>query len=147
MFCTNNRININPHNVSFPLVLAGNYLFRLIISWYKLCSCLLYDEGNFCQIWASLRLLLFYICFRSLLINMRLVFISYLVSVPLRKGYRDLEYKCSFVRLYLFLLAFLIICIKSFGFCLLIFLHFWLFTLKLLVFVDCFVTNLNKTMT
>ena len=66
---------------------------------------------------ASLRLLLFYICFRSLLINTRLVFISYFVSVPLRKGYRGLEYKCSFVRLYLFLFAFLIICIETFGFC------------------------------
>ena len=51
---------------------------------------------------ASLRLLLFYICFCSLLINTRLVFISYFVSDPLRKGYRVLEYQCSFVRLYLF---------------------------------------------
>ena len=58
----------------------------------------------------------FYISFRSLLINTRLVFISYLVSVPLRKGHRGLKYKCSSVLLYLFLFAFLIICIKSFGF-------------------------------
>ena len=70
----------------------------------------------------SLCLPLFYICFRSLLINTRLVFISYFVSVPLRKGYRGLEYKCSFVHLYLFLFAFLIICIET------------------LVFIDCFVT-------
>ena len=67
------------------------------------------------KIRASLRLL-FYICFRSLLINTRLVFISFFVSVPLRKGYRGLEYKFSFVRLYLFLFAFLIICIETFGF-------------------------------
>ena len=66
---------------------------------------------NFC---ASLLLLLFYICFCSLLINTRLVFISYFVSVPLRKGHRGLEYQCSFVRLYLFLFAFLIICIEPF---------------------------------
>ena len=65
---------------------------------------------------ASLRLLLFYIYFRSLLINTRLIFISYFVSVPLRKGHRGSEYKCSFVRLYLFLFAFLIICIETFGF-------------------------------
>ena len=68
-----------------------------------------------------------YICFRSLLINKRLVFISYFVSVPLRKGYRGLECKCSFVRLYLFLFAFLIICIET------------------LVFVECFVTYVYKT--
>ena len=65
---------------------------------------------------ASLRLLLFYIYFRSLLINTRLIFISYFVSVPLRKGHRGSEYKCSFVRLYLFLFAFLIICIETFSF-------------------------------
>ena len=65
---------------------------------------------------ASLRLLLFYIYFRSLLIKTRLIFISYFVSVPLRKGHRGSEYKCSFVRLYLFLFAFLIICIETFGF-------------------------------
>ena len=58
----------------------------------------------------------FYICLCSLLIKTRLVFISYFVSVPLRKGYRGLEYQCSFVCLYLFLFAFLIICIKTFGF-------------------------------
>ena len=56
----------------------------------------------------------FYICFCSLLINTRLVFISYFVSVPLRKGHRGLEYQCSFVRLYLFLFAFLIIRIVTF---------------------------------
>ena len=56
----------------------------------------------------------FYICFCSLLINTRLVFISYFVSVPLRKGHRGLEYQCSFVRLYLLLFAFLIICIETF---------------------------------
>ena len=59
----------------------------------------------------------FYICLCSLLIKTRLVFISYFVSVPLRKGYRGLEYQCSFVSLYPFLFAFLIICIKTFGFC------------------------------
>ena len=65
---------------------------------------------------ASLRLLLLYIYFCSLSINTRLIFISYFVSVPLRKGHRGSEYKCSFVRLYLFLFAFLIICIETFGF-------------------------------
>ena len=67
----------------------------------------------------SLRLYVFsflYTCFRSLLINTRLVSISYFVSVPLRKGHRGLEYQCSFVRLYLFLFAFLIICIEVFDF-------------------------------
>ena len=72
-------------------------------------------KKDFCRILcASPRLLLFYICFCSLLINTRLVFISYFVSVPLRKGHRGLEYQCSFVRLYLFLFAFLIICIETF---------------------------------
>ena len=76
-------------------------------------------EHDFCRILcASLRLLLFYICFCSLLINTRLVFISYFVSVPLRKGHRGLEYQCSFVCLYLFL-----------------FLHFWLFVLRLFAFL------------
>ena len=63
---------------------------------------------------ACLRLLVFYVCFCSLLINTRLVFISYFVLVPLRKGHRGLEYQCSFVRLYLLLFAFLIICIETF---------------------------------
>ena len=69
----------------------------------------------------------FYICFCSLLINTCLVFISYFVSVPLRKGYRVLEYQCSFVRLYLFLFAFLIIFIETF--CIFDYLHwdFWFF--------------------
>ena len=67
------------------------------------------------------------------IINTRLVFISYFVSVPLRKGHRGLEYQCSFVRLYLFLFAFLIICIETF--CIFDYLYwdFWFF-------VDCFVT-------
>ena len=56
------------------------------------------------------------VCFCSLLIDARLVFIWYFLSVPLRKGHRGLEYQCSFVRLYLFLFAFLIICIETFGF-------------------------------
>ena len=95
-------------------------------------------EHDFCRILcASLRLLVFYICFCSLLINTRSVFISYFVSVPLRKGHRGLEYQCSFVRLYLFLFAFLIIYIETF--CIFDylhwdFLHFWLFVLTLLVF-------------
>ena len=82
---------------------------------------------------ASLRLLNFISVFCSLLINTRLVFISYFVSVPLRKGHRGLEYQCSFVRLYLFLFAFLIICIETF--CIFDYLYwdFWFF-------VDCFVT-------
>ena len=46
---------------------------------------------EFCS---SLLLLLLYICFCSLLINTRLVFISHFVSDPLRKGYRVLEYQC-----------------------------------------------------
>ena len=58
----------------------------------------------------------FYICLCSLLINTRLVFISYFVSVPLRKGHGGLEYQCSFVRLYLLLFAFLIICIETWFF-------------------------------
>ena len=77
----------------------------------------------------------FYICFCSLLINTRLVFISYFVSVPLRKGHRGLEYQCSFVRLYLFLFAFLIICIETFCIFDYLYWHFWFF-------VDCFVTYL-----
>ena len=91
-------------------------------------------EGRFpVEFCASLRLLLFYICFRSLLINMRLVFISYVVSDPLRKSHRGLEYQCSFVRLCLFRFAFLIICIETF--CIFDYLYwdFWFF-------VDCFVT-------
>ena len=72
-------------------------------------------KHDFCRnLCASLRRLLFYICFCSLLINTRLVFISYFVSVPLRKDHRGLEYQCSFVRLYLFLFAFLIIRIVTF---------------------------------
>ena len=71
-------------------------------------------ESDFCRILcASRRLLLFYICLCSLLINTRLVFIPYFVSVPLKKGHRGLEYQCSFVCLYLFLFAFLIICIET----------------------------------
>ena len=35
--------------------------------------------------------------FRSLMIYTRLVFISYFVSVPLRKVIGNLEYQCSFV--------------------------------------------------
>ena len=69
------------------------------------------DEGNFCQNLWRLYVFFFCICFRSLLINTRLVFISCFVSVPLRKGHRGLEYHCLFVRFYLFVFAFLIICI------------------------------------
>ena len=99
------------------------------------------------KIRAFLRLLLFYICFRSLLINTRLVFISYFVPVPLRKGHRGLEYKCSFFFSFVPVFsAFLIICIETLVFVRFFFLHFWLFTLRLLVFVDCFVT-LFKSMT
>ena len=69
---------------------------------------------------ASLRLLYFISVFCSLLINTRLVFISYFVSVPLRKGHRGLEYQCSFVPV---------------SFCIFDYLYwdFWFF-------VDCFVT-------
>ena len=82
---------------------------------------------------ARLYVFFFYICFRSLLINTRLVFISYFVSDPLRKGHRCLEYQCSIVRLYRFLFAFLIIYIETF--CIFDYLYwdFWFF-------VDCFVT-------
>ena len=74
-------------------------------------------EEGFCQILAFYVFSCsFYICFRSLSINKCLVSISYFVSVPLREGIRGLEYQCSFVRLYLFLFAFLIICIETFGF-------------------------------
>ena len=56
-----------------------------------------------------------------------MVFISYLVSVHLSKGHRVLEYQCSFVRLYLFLFAFLIIFIETF--CIFDYLYrdFWFF--------------------
>ena len=75
------------------------------------------NGGQFLSNSASLYVFFFFISvFCSLLINTRLVFISYFVSVPLRKGHTDLEYHCSFVRLYLFLFAFLIICIETFGF-------------------------------
>ena len=88
-------------------------------------------KHDFCRnLCTSLRLLLFYICFCSLLINTRLVFISYFVSVPLRKGHRGLEYQCSFVRLYLLLFAFLIICIKTF--CIFDY-SYWLFDFWFLV--------------
>ena len=60
-------------------------------------------------------------------------------------GYTDcLAYQCSFVRLYLFPFAFLIICIETFGFrrlfCVL-FAFLIICIVKLLVFVDCFVTS------
>ena len=75
-------------------------------------------KHDFCQnLRASLHLLLFYICFCSLLINTRLVFISYFISVPLRKDHRVVEYQCSFVHLYLFLFAFLIIVLRLLVFC------------------------------
>ena len=48
------------------------------------------------------------------LINTRLVFISYFVPVPLSKIHRGVEYQCSFVRLYLFIFAFLINRIETF---------------------------------
>ena len=48
-----------------------------------------------------------------------------------------LEYQCSFVRLYLFCFAFLIICIKFLVF-VYYFLHFSLFVFKTLVFLGCF---------
>ena len=60
-------------------------------------------------------------------------FISCFVSDPSRKDHRGLEYRCSFVRLYLFLFAFFIICIETF--CIFDYLYrdFWFF-------VNCFVT-------
>ena len=76
--------------------------------------------------------------------NTRLVFISPFVLVPLRKGNRGLECKCSFYRLRLFFSTFLIICIETLAFVRFFFLHFRLFILKLLVFVDCFVTILSE---
>ena len=88
-------------------------------------------EHDFCRILcASLILLLFYICFCSLLITTRLVFISYFVSVPLKIGHRGLEYQCSFVRLYQFLFTFLIIRIETFCIFDYLYLDFWFF-------VDC----------
>ena len=86
-----------------------------MISFYKsLCYQM---EDNFCRILlVSMFSSFSYLFFFSLLINTRLVFISYFVSVPLTKGHTDLEYHCSFVRLYLFLFGFLIICIETFGF-------------------------------
>ena len=53
------------------------------------------------------------------------------------KDHRGLEHQCSFARLYLFLFAFLIICIETsciFDYLYWDFLHFWLFVLRLLVF-------------
>ena len=56
------------------------------------------NGGQFLSNSASLYVFFFFISvFCSLLINTRLVFISYFVSVPLRKGHRGLEYQCSFV--------------------------------------------------
>ena len=57
----------------------------------------------------------FYFCFRSLLIDTRLV-LRYSSQSPLEEVIGDLEYQCSFIRLYMFLFAFLIICIEAFGF-------------------------------
>ena len=73
-------------------------------------------KDDFCwNFSARLYVFFFFISvFCSLLINTRLVFVSYFVSFPLRKGHRGLEYQCSFVRLYLFLFVFLIICIETF---------------------------------
>ena len=119
MCCTDNRIKIAP-NVPGPWALTRDVLpfFKLKFPWENLCLCLPYDEGIFCQIRASLRLLLFLSAFAlcSLLIKTHLVFISYFVSVLLTKDSWGLGYKCWFVRLYLFLFAFLIICIETFRF-------------------------------
>ena len=74
-------------------------------------------QDDFCRnLSARLYVFLFLCLFFSLLINTRLVLISYFVSVLLRKGHRSLEYQCSFIRLYLLLFAFLIVCIETFGF-------------------------------
>ena len=108
--------------------------YKYILSWW-FSSTIRYATKwttisvEFC---ASLRLLYFISVFCSLLINTRLVFISYFVSVPLRNVHRSLEYQCSFVPLYLLLFAFLIICIETF--CIFDYLYwgFWFF-------VDCFV--------
>ena len=92
------------------------------------------------KISAFLRLLLFYISSRSLLINARLVFISYFDSVLLRKGYSGLEHKCLFYRLHLFPLHFwwfvLLSLLVSWFSCL----HFSLFSWNFW-FYDCFVTT------
>ena len=56
---------------------------------------------------------------------------------PLEKGHRGLEYQCSFVRLHLFLFAFLIICIESF--CI-----FDYFYRDVWFFIDWFVTLASR---
>ena len=93
MFCTDNRINIDPY-VSFALVLAGIYSPFLNLKFHDISSVRVFFTMKevSVKIKASLRVLLFYICFRSLSINTRLVFISYFVSASVRKGYRGLEY-------------------------------------------------------
>ena len=57
-------------------------------------------KGDFCwNFSARLYVFFFFVSvFCSFLINTRLVFVSYFVSFPLRKGHRGLEYQCSFVR-------------------------------------------------
>ena len=111
---------------SLPWGLTGNCspFINLVFHIFNHGSLLHYRwrkiSVEFC---ASLRLLLFYICFRSLLINTRLVFIWYFVSVPLMRVYRGSRisvFVCSFVPV---------------SFCIFDYLYwdFWFF-------VDCFVT-------
>ena len=130
------------------------YYFK--VSYFNLCSLLHYRWRKISvRICASLRFLPFCICFRSLLINTRLVFISafgfwlndtrvvfisYFVSVPLRRVYRGSGisvFLCSFVPVSFCIFDYLY---YVFGFRILLFLHFWLFVFKPLVFVGCFVT-------
>ena len=97
-------------NLVFHIFNHGSLLYY---RWRKI-------SVEFC---ASPRLLLFYICLRSLLINTHVVFISFFVSVPLRRGCRGSRisvFDCSFVPV---------------SFCIFDYLYwdFWFF-------VDCFVT-------
>ena len=98
-----NKVNFNSSLKWWSLLqgLTGIAPLSLYLVLHNFVSrfAILSMKHDFCGIiWASLRLLLFFISvFCSLLINMRLVFISYFVSVPLRKGHRGLEYQCSFV--------------------------------------------------
>ena len=116
MCSTDNRIKVAPR-VSLSINVDGEVLPFINLKSHCISSVLFYSTMKEISVKsAPLRLLLFYICFRYLLIKTCLVFISYFVSVPLRKCYRDLEYHCWFVRWYLFLFAFLDICIEAFGF-------------------------------
>ena len=99
----------------------------LLFNCFFLTICYIICEGRFLLSSARLYAFLFFISvFCSLLINTRLVFIWYFVSVPLRKvigvwsnSVRLFVCTCFVLHFWLFVLrlfAFLIICIETFGF-------------------------------